>query len=96
MHPFDNWCDKCSSGWSKRDESAISKPRDKFALAHEDVKELMLLMDTDKNGKISKREWISFMEAEFNQLDKDGSGELDPKELLQSKIAARRNTRTAN
>lgn len=38
-------------------------------------------MDSDKNGRISKREWMSFMEAEFNRLDKDGNGELDIKEL---------------
>jgi Ca2+-binding EF-hand superfamily protein len=38
-------------------------------------------MDTDKNGKISKAEFIKFMEAEFDRLDKDKSGELDAKEL---------------
>jgi Ca2+-binding EF-hand superfamily protein len=38
-------------------------------------------MDTDKSGKISKAEFMAFMEAEFNRLDKDKSGELDPKEL---------------
>lgn len=63
------------------------RPRDKFALANQNVKELLLLMDTDKSGRISKREWMTFMEAEFNQLDKDGNGELDRKELLQSKVA---------
>lgn len=77
-------------------DDSTSKPRDKFALAHEDVKQLMLLMDTNKDGRISKREWMSFMEAEFNQLDKDGNGELDPKELLQSKVAARHPARTTN
>jgi len=63
---------------------------DKFVLANEDVKELLLLMDTDKSGKISKREWMSFMEAEFNRLDKDGNGELDPTELRLSGISVRR------
>jgi Ca2+-binding EF-hand superfamily protein len=67
-----------------------SKPEDKFALANEEVKELLLLLDTDKNGRISKQEWMNFMEAEFNKLDRDGNGELDPKELLQSKLSARR------
>lgn len=67
--------------------SGAMKPQDKFALANEDVKELLLLMDTDKSGKISKQEWMHFMEAEFNTLDKDGSGELDPKELLQTKLS---------
>ena len=62
------------------------KPQDKFARANENVKELLLLLDTDKNGRISKQEWMNFMEAEFNKLDKDGNGELDPKELLQSKL----------
>lgn len=63
---------------------------DEFALANEDVKELLLLMDKDKNGKISKQEWMNFMEAEFNRLDKAGSGELDPNELRQSGISTRR------
>jgi Ca2+-binding EF-hand superfamily protein len=63
------------------------KPRDKFVLANENVKELLLLLDTDQSGRISKREWMNFMEAEFNKLDKDGNGDLDPKELLQSKLS---------
>ena len=46
----------------------------------------MLLMDTDKNGKISKQEWMKFMEAEFDRLDKDKSGALSPQELLQSRV----------
>jgi Ca2+-binding EF-hand superfamily protein len=67
-----------------------SAEQDKFALANEDVKELLLLMDTDKSGKISKREWMNFMEAEFNRLDKDGNGELDVNELRQSRMSIRR------
>jgi Ca2+-binding EF-hand superfamily protein len=66
-----------------------AKPQDKVALASSDVKELLLLMDADNNGKISKKEWMSFMEAEFNQLDREGKGELDLKELAQSRLAAK-------
>ena len=51
-----------------------------------EVKQLLLLMDTDKNGKISKQEWMKFMEAEFDRLDKDKKGQLDAKELEQSKL----------
>jgi Ca2+-binding EF-hand superfamily protein len=68
---------------------AAPKPRDKFAQANENVKQLLLLLDTDKNGRISKQEWMNFMEAEFNKLDKDGNGELDPKELLGSRLSVR-------
>jgi hypothetical protein len=70
---------------------ATSKEEDKFALVNNNVKELLLLMDTDKNGKISKQEWMAFMEAEFNQLDKEGKGELDPKQLSQSRLFAKHN-----
>ena len=67
--------------------SSASQQPDKFTLANEDVKELLLLMDTDGNGRISKQEWMHFMEAEFNKLDRDGNGELDPKELLQTTLS---------
>jgi Ca2+-binding EF-hand superfamily protein len=67
-------------------KGATTAPADKFALANRDVEELLLLMDADKNGKISKHEWMSFMEAEFNRLDTNGSGELDLTELRQSRL----------
>jgi Ca2+-binding EF-hand superfamily protein len=67
-----------------------SSQKDKFSLANQNVKELLLLMDTDKNGKISKREWMNFMEAEFNRLDRDGNGELDLMELRRSGFLIRR------
>jgi hypothetical protein len=62
------------------------KPQDKLAIGEAEVKQLLLLMDTDKNGKISKQEYMSFMEAEFERLDKDKSGELDAKELTRSSL----------
>ena len=33
-----------------------------------------------------KEEWMKFMEAEFDRLDKDKKGQLDVKELTQSKL----------
>ena len=47
---------------------------------------MLLLMDKDQNGKVSKQEFMSFMEAEFNRVDKNKDGELDVKELTQSQI----------
>jgi hypothetical protein len=44
-------------------------------------------MDTDKNGKISKQQWIKFMEAEFHRLDVEKTGEIDLKQLLQSTVS---------
>jgi hypothetical protein len=54
-----------------------------------EVKQLLLLIDTNKSGKISKEEWMKFMEAEFDRLDKDKTGELDAKELAQSEITCK-------
>ena len=44
-------------------------------------------MDTDKSGKITKQERMKFMEAEFDRLDKDNKGELDPKQLMESRVS---------
>jgi EF hand domain-containing protein len=67
-------------------KTATPKPQDKLALAEPEVKQLLLVMDTDKSGKISKQEWMRFMEAEFDRLDKDKKGQLNANELTQSKV----------
>lgn len=67
-------------------KAAAPKAQDKLALGEEQAKQLLLLIDTDKKGKISKQEWMKFMEAEFDRLDKDKSGQLDVKELRQSRL----------
>ena len=67
-------------------KQGVPEKQDKVALGTEEVKELLRLMDTDKSGKISKKEFMDFMSAEFDRLDKDKSGELDAKELLNSAI----------
>jgi Ca2+-binding EF-hand superfamily protein len=66
--------------------ASAPKLQDKLAIGQDEVKQLLLLMDTDKNGKISKQEYMNFMAAEFDRLDKDKSGELDVKELEQSRL----------
>ena len=67
-----------------------AKAQDKLGLGEDEVKQLVLLMDADKNGKISKDEYMRFMAAEFERLDKDKSGELDVKELKQSMLRVAR------
>jgi hypothetical protein len=67
-------------------EKAVPKQQRTLALGEDEVKQLLLLMDADKNGKISKQEFLKFMDAEFDRLDTDKSGELDQKELKQSLI----------
>lgn len=78
-----------ATGAAVAQTASDSAQHDKFALANENVKKLLLLMDTDHSGRISKREWMSFMEAEFDRLDRDGSGELDLKELQRAGLSIR-------
>lgn len=67
-------------------KSAVPKGLDNLALADDDVRRLMLLIAPNEHGKITKQEWMKFMEAEFDRLDKDKSGELDAKELARSRV----------
>ena len=80
------------SGTANAQKQSVPRPLDKLALGENEVKQLLLLMDTSNNGKISKQEYMKFMEAEFDRLDKNKNGELDPKELTQSKLRASHST----
>jgi Ca2+-binding EF-hand superfamily protein len=74
-------------------KQATPKPQDKNALRAEEVKQMLLLMDTNASGQISKEEWLKFMEAEFDRLDKSKTGKVDLKDISQSHQHA---TRSAN
>jgi hypothetical protein len=65
-------------------KTAAPKTPDKLALGEQDVRRLLPLMES-KNGKVSKQEFMAFMEAEFDRLDKNKSGELDIRELTAPK-----------
>jgi EF hand len=75
----------CMFAAQKQQELPV--PPDKKTQINENVKEIFLLMDADKNGRISREEWMKFSAAEFDRLDKDKSGSLDQKELQASRIA---------
>ena len=70
-------------------QKATPRPQNTLAIGEDQVRQLLLLMDADKRGKISKQEFMAFMQAEFERLYKDKTGELDVKELIQSNLHAR-------
>jgi hypothetical protein len=69
-------------------KASVPKPQNKLALGEDGVKQLLPLMNTDTKGMISKQEFMTFMEAEFERLDKNKKGELSVKELTQSSLTA--------
>jgi Ca2+-binding EF-hand superfamily protein len=62
---------------------ATPKAQDNVAAGEAEVKQMLLLMDQDKDGKVSKQDFMNFMEAEFDRLDKTKEGKLDVKKLAQ-------------
>jgi hypothetical protein len=76
-------------GFAAAQKGSVPKPQDKLALGEDEVEQLLLLIDTNKTGKITKQEWMKFMEEEFDRLDKNKSGEIDAKKLARSRLLAR-------
>jgi 5S rRNA maturation endonuclease (ribonuclease M5) len=70
-------------------KASVPKPQNRVALAEDQVKHLLLLMDADKTGKISKQQFMQFMEAEFERLDTAKKGELDVKQLTTQTVTAK-------
>ena len=64
-------------------QKVVSKQPDTMTVASENVKQLLLTMDA-KEGKISKQEWMKFMEAQFDRLDTEKKGELDQTQIRRS------------
>ena len=58
-------------------KASFPKPQNNLDLAEPAVKQLLPLMPADSQGKLSKQQYMSFMEAEFDRLDSAKSGQLD-------------------
>lgn len=54
--------------------------------AARDVRDLVRAMDADKNGVVSKDEFMNYMSQTFDRLDINKSGTLEPNELRQMTI----------
>jgi hypothetical protein len=67
---------------------AFAAGRRALAQGEKETQQLLRLMDVDQNGRVSKQEFMQFMEAEFDRLDVDRSGELTVKELSHFRYSA--------
>jgi EF hand len=64
-------------------KEATPKVQDNVGVGEAEVKQMLTLMDQDKDGKVSKQDFMNFMEAEFDRLDNTKEGKLDVKKLTQ-------------
>jgi hypothetical protein len=51
------------------------------ALAQDQVKQLILLLDQGKNGTVSEDQLMNFVKAEYARLEHDRNGNVDVQEL---------------
>jgi Ca2+-binding EF-hand superfamily protein len=77
-------------GTAAAQKASVPKRQDKLAMGEGEVKQLLLLMNTNSEGQVSKQEYMKFMEAEFAHLDKNKKGELNVKELTKPDLTASR------
>lgn len=54
----------------------------------EQVRQLVVVMNQGESQKVSKQEFMKFMAAQFDRLDRNKSGELDAREIQKSEINA--------
>ncbi|MGA2217735.1 MAG: hypothetical protein ABSG51_06595 [Terracidiphilus sp.] len=74
------------SGFASEQKQVAPKPQDKFVLAEPKVEELLPLAAPANDTKVSKEEWLKFMAAEFDRLDKSGSGVVDVTKMAPSTL----------
>lgn len=77
-------------GTAAAQKASVPRPQDRLAMGEEHVKQLLLIMETDSHGMISRQQYMKFMEAEFQRLDKNKQGQLDARQLNQSTLSAGR------
>jgi hypothetical protein len=71
-------------------KDSVPKPQGKLAPGEDDVKHLLPLMEADRHGKVFRQEYMKFMAAQFDRLDKAKSGELDVKVPTQPNLSVSR------
>lgn len=71
-----------------QEKAGLPKEADRLAIALDSAKQLLLFIETNNDGKISKQQWMDFMSAEFDRLDREHRGEIDPHKLMESKEQA--------
>ena len=57
--------------------------------ADANTRQLLQLMDKDKDGKVSLEEFMSFMQTEFDRLDVNHDGKLDVNELAPLRLTTK-------
>jgi Ca2+-binding EF-hand superfamily protein len=66
------------------------------AAANAQMRQLLRFMDADKNGDVSKDEFVQFLSSKFDQIDVNKSGELERSEMASASRFGRRTNAAAS
>lgn len=66
-----------------------ASPQTPHSKADANTVQLLQLMDKNNNGKVSRAEFMAYMSGEFDRLDVNHDGELDPDELSGLRVLSR-------
>ncbi|MGD0906358.1 MAG: hypothetical protein ABSA96_02170 [Candidatus Acidiferrales bacterium] len=64
----------------------LSEFKGHLAISDSENARMLSLLDKNADGRVSKQEFLKFMEAEFDRVDTDKDGALDAEELKQLRI----------
>ena len=73
-----------SGGLNRKEFSRSHLARGRQSAEYSNVAQLVAMMDRDRNGVVSKEEFVAFMSVEFDRIDVDRSGALTRQELSTS------------
>jgi len=71
----------------KKDLYHLPSREKALALGETDTKELLLLVEADKNGRVSRQRFMAFMHAEFSRLEKKRSWVPEEKAQTRPQVA---------
>jgi uncharacterized protein YneF (UPF0154 family) len=74
------------TGISFAQKQNVPKPVDTPAMIEQHAKELMVLIKPDKEGMVTKEQWMKFMSEEFDRLDTNHDGKINQKDLQESML----------
>jgi hypothetical protein len=71
-------------------KTSVPKPQDTLALGEDEVKKLLLIMEPDKQGKISKQEYMRFMRRNSKDWIRTKTASWTSSKLTQSSVTTNR------
>lgn len=68
-------------------KASVPKAQDRLTMGEEPTKLLLQVMSVNGKDTVTKQEYMKFMEAEFDRLDREKKGELSVSKLTQSTLS---------